>query len=87
MNTLLIEHVRWIDSTSIDRWTNVEEEEDLLPHVVDSVGIFLKENDTCLWLALNYDCDGGVASCSIMIPKVAIQERRSLCQVKSKKPA
>lgn len=81
---LKVEHVRWIDSTSIDAWTEVEDSE-INPHVVDSVGIHLKENDICLWLALNYDSYSEAASCSVMIPKVAIQERKVLCQVKMTK--
>jgi hypothetical protein len=81
-----IEHVKWIDSTSIDAWSEVQEvAEDLNPHVVDSVGFFVKENQTCIWLALNYDSNADMVSCSIMIPKVAIQERRVLCQIKMMK--
>lgn len=67
--------VHWQDAQSVDAWT---EKDDLKSScaLIETVGIFVGENDEALTIATNYDTTNETYSCTIHIPKGCIVQRR-----------
>ena len=73
----MILHVTWKDAVSVDEWTHIDE---IVPtfHMIESVGMLVKEDDDTLVLGLNHDVDSGNWACFIHIPKDMIMVRTEM---------
>lgn len=70
--------VEWVDATSTDEWTDLEELKAYKPHIVKSVGWLLLDDNKNLYMTLNLDDNSNNASCSIVIPKSCIKKIKEL---------
>ena len=70
-------YVKWVDSSSTDEWTYIDQiDVDEIGHVIETTGFLIFENKASIIVALNYDSRGKSVSCFIQIPKVVIKERK-----------
>tara|TARA_R100001198_G_C5058433_1_gene110784 strand:+ start:16 stop:270 length:255 start_codon:yes stop_codon:yes gene_type:complete len=74
--------IEWVDSTSVDEWTNLDElkaDEKLLAKIITQ-GMLVHEDDQKYILSLNYNEKQGLndeeVGCSIAIPKGCVTEFR-----------
>lgn len=69
--------VIWIDSTSFDAWSSVEEHLDC-GHEISTMGYHVDDVGDFMILVMNIDRDGGDCSMSMRIPKGCIKRVKPL---------
>ena len=72
-----IEYILWKDCVSIDTWT-AEADLDGELSVIETIGRFVKETNTTIVVALNFDSSSNDFSCVMNIPKVNVIKRSQL---------
>lgn len=70
----------WDDSFSMADWRNTDEQEKFFKSggLIETVGIYLRENKTYLTICLSLDLETGNVHTLKSIPKVAIKKRKFL---------
>jgi hypothetical protein len=75
--------VVWIDPHSIDEWMDAEEACAGESCKIISIGIYVKETDDRLVMALNFDPAGDGISCTMILPKACILSVQEIAYVKN----
>ncbi len=77
MDKVKLEYILWKDPFSVDEWQSYDDI-DLEQCTVVTYGQVIKENDSTIAVALNFDISSNPkkVSCVMIIPKLCIIERR-----------
>lgn len=62
----------WLDATSIDAWSEVDEAVEYDPHVIVTCGFLLGETDSSYIVSANLDLKSDDVSCCMIVPKASL---------------
>jgi len=82
-DTYKVVQLVWCDPHSVDEWSDILELEQSELCYITSVGILLKEDAHRLIVCLNLDVSNMNASCTMIIPKFAVQSLEVIGHVKA----
>lgn len=81
-DALRVIKVVWVDPHSIDEWMDAGEVCTSDVCKIISIGIYVKETEDRLVMALNFDPAGDAISCTMLIPRACIIHQSEVGYVK-----